>query len=427
MASAGEDATNGTPPDGIGFDSWLNFDIVAALDRQSISELRAAGQQALIPEVLNAGLFSFELGEGDDTVDYSAEAGLIAAVVSFTSAGAGIPNVLVSHDGDENFAEGFAPDVGDRVDALDGVESLVAAQGESVIDLTGATVGIALRYNADDGPLRTDAELDRDVYRLRLADAASDEPFAPLNLLEYRDAQGSASITQPLAVWNRVEGSDRNDRIELTDRESAAAHAFNLRGGANEVNYNELTRSIVLTVDEISRFDAAAPAASGLIRAHVRPTDGAGHLFSGVDDTIASFHGDNALVPGSSLRIEASQDAEDLVAFADDAQSKLFVLGRVVQGSREIGVRFVADPGAAVHLTLTGFEQLRDAPTDDVFLIEDLNDFLDNLALIDTAASDADTLALSDGALQDYVASTPDVLWPTARSNSRTSRPRSTT
>ncbi len=376
-----------------------------------MSELRAAGLQASIPEVLNAGRFEFTLGDGTDTVDYSAESGLIAAVVSFAGAAAVVRNVLVSHDGDDDFAEGFAPNVGDRVDLLDSVERIVAAQGGSVIDLTGAAGGVALRYNADDGPTSTEPGLDRDVYRVLLSDPLAGQPFDVPSFLEYRDARATATVTQPAALWTRVEGADHANLVVLTDRDSDASHAFVLRGGANEVNYNELTRSISVNVDEISLFDADAPVSTGLIRAHVRPSDGGGHLLSGVDDTIVSYHAGNGLAPASSLRIEASQDAEDLIGFSDGAQAKLFVIGRELQGSREIEVRFAPGFDGAVQMRLAGFEQLRDSPADDVYLIEDLAHFLGSLALIDTPASDADVLALGNGALQDYADSAPDVLW----------------
>ena len=100
-----------------------------------------------IPEAENIGLFSFSMGPDADTVDYSHETGLIAAVASFDENGnANVNNVFVSNDGDLDFTDGD-----NRVDSISDNENVVAAQGaDSTIDLTQATVGLKVRFNADD-------------------------------------------------------------------------------------------------------------------------------------------------------------------------------------------------------------------------------------------------------------------------------------
>ncbi len=398
--------------EGIVFDSFLSYDYLddktnAAPNRMTVSEMRArlndnaaypnaddGADLGDIPEVENYGLFTFHMGQDADTIDYSNETGLIAAVLDFdVNTQAVVNHVMVSDDNDEVFTDDAVG--GNRIDVITDAENFVASQGTSILDLTQAKTALKVSFNADDAPTSTVAALDREVYRVQLSELQTTNPFASINFLEYYDAGNLAGVTQAAATWNRVEGSDLNEMIELTDHESDQDHTFNLRGGDNEVNYNELTRSIETSINVVD-YDAtvADPSTTGKITVTNTFTDGSGGALAGTD-TITSYTANNAIHAGS-LRIEASQDAEDAVTFAAGLE-KLFVLGEVVNGSDQITVKL--GEGAAMNtMVLTGYEVLRDAASDDVYNMEDLGRVFGNLTLEDNAG-DRDTLAVGNSAI----------------------------
>ncbi|MEZ5489894.1 MAG: hypothetical protein R3F50_06200 [Gammaproteobacteria bacterium] len=374
----------------------LPFDLVDEDDfsRRSVSEIIADGDIGDLPEAENIGLFNFDLGEGSgDTVDYSHETGLIHAVVSIDGTSASVGAVVVSDDNDLDFA-----DDGNRVDLISNNENLVASQGNSIIDLTNATTGLNLRFNVDDGPTSSDAALDRDVYRVQLTVADSLSPITGTNFLEYEDAGGSATINQPGAYWNGVEFGDFDDSVEFTDHESTVDHTINMRGGANEANFNELTRSIEAILD-IDAFDSMNPTTTGLVEAEVTFTDGTGNpLPGGGTKTITSYSAQNQVAAGS-LRIEASQDAEDAFGFAGGINDKVIIAGEVVAGSDQTTVQ-IGSGASQNSIILTGFERILDAATDDVYRMLDLERVQDNYTLVDNI-SDRDTIEVGDDAI-DY-------------------------
>jgi len=370
------------------FDSFLNYDLLnAAFARESIADMRANNElNNNIPEVENLGLFTFNMGPDTDTVDYSNETGLVAAVANFDNATSiEVSNVLVSNDNDTDFT-----DNSNRVDMLTGTENLVASQGESIIDLTSATSGLKVRFNADDGAVSSVVALDRDVFRVQLTELATATPVAGMNFLSYEDAGNNALVNQVSAEWNTVEGSDHAVMVELTDHETTEDHTFNLRGGNNEANYNELTRSIVSSInivgDEIQVTNTF--------------TDG-NNLVIGGTDFVTSHTAQNTTAAGS-LRIEASQDAEDSVTFAVGLE-KVFLLGEVVNGSDQITV-ILGDAANANSMELTGYEVLIDAASDDVYDMDDLDRVLNNITLQDDnypagAAADHDTIKVGNDAV----------------------------
>lgn len=379
------------------FNSFLNYDEVDGTTRQTIADLRSANQA--LPQAENIGLYTFNMGPDSDTVDYSNETGLIAATVEFNGTASSVGNVMVSDDNDTDFADGS-----NRIDALTGTENIVASQGESIIDLTNAETGLKIRFNADDGAFSSDAALDRDVFRVQLSELNTTVPVTGVNFIEYFDAGNNAGVNQATAAWNTVEGSDFNEMIELTDHETAEDHAFNLRGGNNEVNYNELTRSIQVSINVVD-YDANNAATTGLIEADVTFTDGNGVVIGG-NDEITSYSAQNGIAAGS-LRIEASQDAEDSIGFAAGLE-KLFILGQEVNGSDVITVK-VGEAGAQDSIELTGFEVLDDAESDDVYNMADLSRVLNNLTLNDNANPDHDTIVVANDAIN-YNGVGPDTI-----------------
>ncbi|OMH30399.1 DUF4214 domain-containing protein [Motiliproteus sp. MSK22-1] len=402
----------GTDSD-VAFNSFLNIDLLDERDttptRLTVGELRAitggtadTADTDDIPEAENIGLFTFNMGANTDTVDYSNETGLVAAVVDFTdSTDASVSNVLVSDDNDTDFADGAGTTAGgdneNRVDALTGTENVVASAGTSVVDLTNATTGLKVRFNADDGATANDTTLDRDTFRVQLSELATTSPVSGINFLEYEDAGDSGTVTQATAQWNTIHFGDNDDMVEVTDHESTRDIDVFFRGGVNEMNFNELTRSINTTIS-VTDFDEDNATTTGLVTATTTFTDGNGVSLGAQDNVATSYSAQNTIAAGS-LRVEASQDAEDSVTFTG-ATDKLFILGEVIDGSDQISVT-IGETGSQNTVELTGYEILQDAATDDVYDLRDLDRVLNNLTLRDNlypgaASTDIDTIMVDN-------------------------------
>lgn len=439
MVNSREDAGDGAAPKDISFDSYLNYSLIndfrdnvlqpadadtnaddvdndgQVYDRMSLAELRVIGKDGAdvnpngedqIPEIRNEALYTYNLGGGNDTVDYSNEAGTVAAVINFSST-ATEQHVLVDNNGNENYSDAV-----DRVDVLTGVESIVASKGESIIDLTNSTTNSRVLFsfnfpnlaaNLVEGVDKVTA-LDREIHTVRIEEQGSQAALGNINLLEYTDLGASAAIAQSAAVWTRVEGSDKNEYVELTDHESDANHTLILRGGDNEANYNELFGGGIAASIGLAAFDKANPLASGLINVNVTFSDADG-IFGGADapkgvDFVSSHTKGNLIAPGT-LRIEASQTQFDRLAFAAGLGALDFRLG--VTNDNTITVS-IGEGTVSNVMTLTGFEFLTDPGTDDTYTIDDLQNVLANLKLVDNAANDRDTLKVNNNAVDFDVA-----------------------
>jgi len=374
--------------------TFLDYDeLTGAGARASFSSLAAgagtgAGQ---IENYINEREFTFNLGTvGTDTVDYSQSTDAISARVELDVTQA---NQYVLADSSGGAFDGTIA-LGDRVDVLTSVEKIVAAQGESVLDLTTSTKGLEVKYNLAalaDKVANTTAFNAFDVNSVRISDITSASPLTR-SYLEYRDASDAAqlpavgAIDRVAATWSRVEGSDFAERIILNSAHSLDNNTFNLRGGANEVKYNELTRSITTTLSLVD-FDAAAPfgtvatgyaglyastnAASvnqqkGTVMAITQFQDGnSANLTGGGTHVVTSYTANNGIVAGSSLRIAASQDAEDTLAVAG-LSSKVFLLSEAGTTDNQITVK-LGSGAAANSVILTGYEFLQDAASNDVY------------------------------------------------------------
>lgn len=396
-----EDEDRGDNPEDLTIDTFLNYDLLdlrgADPARLSVSQLRAidggtanTADENDIPESYNFAQFTFSLGEASDTVDYSNANDDIAVVVDFNTTD-DRQYVLVDGDGGAGFGnlDGGGED---RVDVLNDVENVVASQGESIIDLTNSNVALAVTFSRQ---ITTVGE--KDVHRVQLSNLDTDATVGK-NYLEFR-ANGTDDDYTVQAVWNTVEGSDHDEKVELTDAETEYDHAFHLRGGTNEVNYNELTRSIELSLDVVD-YDEDDPANTGLIEGTVTFFDGsgnqAGDIIGGTDE-ISSYSAQNGIATGT-LRVEASQDAEDVIGFAAGLDDKIFILGEVISGSDQITVT-IGSADAANSIELTGFEYLRDSAENDVYTMADLERVQDNLVLLDSATNDRDTIVVFDDAV----------------------------
>ena len=362
MFNSREDATDGDPDEDVTFDSFLNYDFIndadssdagtagddkdndgQVYDRMSVAELRAIGTTGTdinpydaddIPEGYNLTQFEFDLGGGTaDTVDYFAETGLIAALIT---PGVTTSKILVSHNGDEDLS-----DDNDRVDQLTGVERIVAAQGESILDFTNAGSAVQIDFQfpptRNGGSLGTGILKEDDVIEsvVRIADGNGNVITGLSSMIEryivgdYETDGGAQNVAQ--ATWNRIEGSDFAERVTYDGSENLLDQAgidhrysddiLNLRGGANNVSYSPLETSISALVS-VTAFDATLPPANavgtdplawGNIAVDIDFTNGefGTALPGGGTHAITSYSSDNPVSSGS-LKLEASQDAEDL-------------------------------------------------------------------------------------------------------------------
>jgi hypothetical protein len=369
-----------------------------------------------IEDVINQNQFTFNLsktgsGADSDTVDYSKANDNISVVVELDTTKVN-QYVLVDSDGATFYdAVGDLEEQGDRVDVLTSVERIVASQGESVLDLTASTKGVEIKYQPVDVANRV-AALDRDVFTIQISDLSNSVPLTR-NYVEYRDAKLDANITQATATWNRIEGSDNAERVVMSSAHSDNNNTMNLRGGANEVKYNELTRSITATLG-VSDWDAKDPDGAdnkmgtaddtGLITVTVKPQDGTGAgvegpLLNGTVDTITSYTANNGIASGS-LKIAASQDAEDTLKF-QGLTDKLFLLSEVGTTDNQITVK-LGSGTAENSVVLTGFELVSDADSNDVYDFGSLVNAAAGLQFTDNnvaVKNDHDTIKVGNDAI----------------------------
>lgn len=411
LAGAGVPAT---PLEGeIQFNSYLTYDLLNQSGRNAVrmtvADLVASGSVAgaalittnqsadrgNLPQVSNAGLLKLDLGDGIDRVDYSAETGRVVAVVPAAGSTAA-QLVLVNDDGTDNNFSGAT----DRIDALTGVEEIVASAGGGVLDLTASAGNWTLTFSDGFSTSDTDAARDREVHRIVLRDSASNAG-ASTQYLEARDAGARSDITVATAAWTVIEGSDHAETLLYSHYEAMDARTANLRGGDNAVSFGGLASSIDVQV-AIQPFVASASLAddnnsSGVLTATTHFTDGNGNALAGAQtNTTTSYTPDNAVAAGS-LRLTGSQDAEDAIGFQGTSQALRFTLGRSDGGS---SARLLSQVAAGEALYFSGFETLRDnGATDDVYSVQNLALALQGPRLVDDGGSDHDTIQITTEAL----------------------------
>ncbi|MCK6433233.1 MAG: hypothetical protein HUU30_12600 [Burkholderiaceae bacterium] len=390
----------GTDDRDIAFSTFVDFDTLNASNARIAFISQTTAQ---IEDVINPNQFTFNLsktgtGADSDTVDYSNAVDSISVVVELDATR---PDqyVLVDSDGATFYdAVGDLEEAGDRIDHLVSVERIVASRNESVLDLSSSTKGLEIKWSAYDVANQV-ASLDRDVYTVRISDLSTASPLQRA-YVEYRDAGLSATTTQNTATWNRIEGSDNAEVVVMNSAHSMDADTFNLRGGANQVKYNELTKSITLTLS-VADWVATTPLTTGLITGTVQFQDGTGagiegpYIAGSQTHTIRSYTANNGIATGS-LKVAASQDAEDTLKFAG-LDEKLFLLSEAGTVDNQITVKLGS--GAAQNsVILTGFELVSDAASNDVYDFGSLVNAAAGLDFVDNAA-DHDTVKVGNDAI----------------------------
>ncbi|MCB1670483.1 MAG: hypothetical protein R3F41_09380 [Gammaproteobacteria bacterium] len=406
MDNSREDAGDGTASMDLQLFTFLDYDEGKnansndTIDLTSATAVRQMFANLLpgdINNTLNQNQFTFDMsktggGNDDDIVDYSAEMGTIVSVTDFGDTDDD-HYILVDHNGDLDLT-----DTGDRVDHLISVEGVVASAGTSIIDLTNLNKDIELRYQkvAEGTAVSENVAMPNTIaVDLLFIDQDTNSAFNDFRYIEYYDNPNVGGDAGETAHWNQVEGSDRDEKIEMTSDQLDSRHTFNLRGGDNEINYNEQqSRGIEVSIDDI---------ANGITKLDIAGKDNAGMIVSsngnGKSDKVTSYN--NTSTIAGSLRIEASQSEDDSINLGSVLSNNLFVLGAQEGSDDVVEVVFDVD-GGEVGLTLTGFEVLMDSQGDDVYEIDDITNILNTLLVMDNVNPDFDTLKLLDGALENF-------------------------
>ncbi|MEZ5734544.1 MAG: hypothetical protein R3E09_01865 [Novosphingobium sp.] len=408
------------------FDTYMNYD---ELDddcvRLSVADLRASGDDNLIPEVTNFALFTFDLGDGDaDRVDYSETSDSIAALVKVQD---GVNYIFVDDDQNTNGLntnspfDSFPSEDCDRVDALIGVEEIVAANHEggnadSLLDFTQFGMDSQITFQFDAGNI---SGFDYESI-VRIADGDGDTVDGiPAYVEKYRLIDGDAATPDgPIAVWNRIEGGDFGETIiyEGPDDVDPVAglpgldHRFtndelNLRGGANEVHYNPYNTSILTEVTIVASDGTANDASStGMVFATVDFTDGTNALPGGGTHEISSYSVDNKIASGT-LRIQASQDQEDTITFTGSTALAFGLTGELITVSLDV------DGTPTETARFTGYEFIEDnGNTDDCYDITDYLGVLAGVTFVDNGGfSDHDTFKVHNDYFSAHAGATIDL------------------
>jgi hypothetical protein len=378
------------------FLTFMDFDELNATTNKRVPF--ASQTSAQIQNVDNLGMFTFDLshngaGTDVDTVDYSRTLDSISTVVMKGA------QQWVLVDGDTDPTDNFSPSDIDRVDHLIGVERIVASQAESVLDFTslGQDVQISFQFNEANANAATDTM----ENTVRIGDASGNTISGIPNYVERFDL-GKLPALGVTAAWTRIEGGDFGESVRYDGSEdltnlAGVDHRYtddvlNLRGGVNNVSYYALETSVRAVVD-VTSFNAADALNTGRIEVDIEFQDGTlvGTTLAGSGNhTITSYTSDNGIAAGS-LKLEASQDAEDSVAFSG-LDEKVYFLGTSA-GVIDVKV------GELDTMRLTGFEFLVDGASDDVYDMRSLANVDGNLTLTDNPTNDRDTIKVYNDAV----------------------------
>jgi hypothetical protein len=295
---------------------------------------------------------------------------------------------------------------GDRIDLLLNTDEIVASQGISILDFTGAGQDMEITFQYDEN--NAIASLDRMESVIRIAAGDGDTIPGISNYVEFYDMDDDVDVAAfANATWNNIQGSDFGETIiyqgsEDLVNDSGIDHRFtvdtlSLRGGENVVNYSALETSITAVVTVMESDDDSLVAmpgdpdvnyAAGSINTVVTFQDGdGGALAGGGAHNIFSYTSDNDVAAGT-LKLEASQDAEDTMTFVSGA-NKLYILG-TSPGVIDVKI------GDLDTMRLTGFEILQDADSDDVYQFDSM---ITGLTYVDNPAADTDTIAVNNNAI----------------------------
>lgn len=194
----------------------------------------------------NDGLYRFDLGDGDDALDYKQELAGISVQVD-TSGTTSIDRVFVS--------AGF-----ERVDVATNVERYFGSPFYSLIDLVSSTVDTTIEFSKEAGsnvpandkpePQGNDGTVTTDETRA----AEVRETGSSTALALFMDRTGANDIGVPAVRWQYVVGSNsKAETVLLTDNEADVFHELVLLGGKNVVNYSAMSSTVGASIGGVTR------------------------------------------------------------------------------------------------------------------------------------------------------------------------------
>lgn len=209
--------------------------------------------------VANQGLFSINFtpagattDTGSDTLDFRAESNQdIAVVVDLVNTGINSVDRVVVANGDID-VDANLTSVNARVDVYRGADRFYAGNGDggndSIIDLsqhaTSSEVTVTFSPNVV-------ADENARLIDIRVSGTSIAKQFIDDSLTAGERADATGNTTQE-AYWNRIEGNNGNETINLTDYVSGHNMTYNLRGGVNVVNYNPATIGTNLQMQNVA-------------------------------------------------------------------------------------------------------------------------------------------------------------------------------
>ncbi|MQP64537.1 hypothetical protein GE253_04175 [Niveispirillum sp. SYP-B3756] len=269
---------------------------------------------------VNVNLFKFDLGAGDDILDYRAETGRVNVVVN---SGTGADLVIVDGNSDNNLNNSTQ----DRVDQATNVERYFGGTGVNTIDLSAVTLNTTINFSAEasnNNPTNEFADPNGTASGatnvLRGTSVASTADASQV-FARFMNVVGGASFTV-------VAGSANAETVIVTDAETAAAHTFNLGAGANKVDAGAVTTATNFTVGALTLGTAT-------------------HTFNG--DTVSSSANSLTLVASSGN----TSDTIDVSALTNGAKNVVNLESGLVQ---EYGTG--ASPSVVNAVNVSNFENV---------------------------------------------------------------------
>lgn len=192
----------------------------------------------------NNGLYQFDLGGGDDWLDYRTSNDQIAVVLDFSTAEKDW--VLVSTDGDATF---FERAENDRIDFGIGVERYVGSNLAGVnntIDLSRADTAVTVTFGVESSvtnnevkdpngvdPNAGGTKTPVDQMTSIVVSTAANSKVGTFMQSSANPATGTAEV-----LWEKIEGSNQNETVIFSPfQDRNADETLNLRGGNNVVDY----------------------------------------------------------------------------------------------------------------------------------------------------------------------------------------------
>lgn len=311
----------------------------------------------------NKGLYTFNLGDGDDALDYRLTGGTddVAVVVDFTATATDW--VVVDNTAGGGFTANI--DSAGRVDQSINVEryfgSTNAAGQRNAIDLTRATEASTVVFGAEqaanlneyiDPNGRNTTNTGINVAVATAADqvtgiSVATTAAASTVVARFMNASASAGGNGE-ALWNFVEGSNFNDTVVFSaTQDRLKDETLNLRGGSNTVDYTNgvlagKNDAYTATIGDITPVASTTLTHANATVAHSSIDGAAGN------DTITIDRQFNATLGGidGALLLIGSQNTNDTMSIAglNQAQSVAFIYGlKTIAGATKtteaIGVR----------------------------------------------------------------------------------------